>query len=217
MQMKRTKLVVIDHGFGTAKVFSGLFSSVALYHNKRQITKDSVILFEGGTDIGVRFYGEKRGERTQLPHYLRDAYEAEAFYTAMRFGAACIGICRGAQLLTALNNGKIIQDVSNHTKDHLVTVKDGETFLSTSCHHQMMNPFVLPPEKYEIIGWTATPISNYYLDGNDEQSFIPEIEPEIVYFPFTKCLCIQGHPEWALPSSRYRKICNDLAKQLLLL
>lgn len=214
--MKRDTLIVITQGFKTGRVFSRLFPKVEHYHNKNQIKKNTVVVFEGGTDIQSRLYSQVQGSRTQWPDRIRDAYEIEAFQLAMKAGAACIGICRGAQLLTALNNGSIIQDVTGHHTPHLVETKDKKTFEATSCHHQMMNPFVLPENKYEVLAWAAPPQSTRYLDGHDEQSNIPEIEPEIVYYPQSKCLCVQGHPEWAEEESAFCLYCRMLVRENLL-
>ncbi len=214
--MKRDTLIVITQGFKTGRVFSKLFPKIEHYHNKNQIKKNTVIVFEGGTDIQSRLYNQAQGSRTQWPDRVRDAYETEAFQLAMKAGAACIGICRGAQLLTALNKGSIIQDVTDHCTPHPIETSNRDVFEVTSCHHQMMNPFVLPDNKYEILAWSAPPQSTRYLDGNDEQSVIPDIEPEVVYYPQSKCLCIQGHPEWALESSMFHTYCNLLVREKLL-
>jgi hypothetical protein len=48
---------------------------------------------------------------------------------------------------------------------------------------------------------------------------IPEMEkhpePEIVYFPQTRFLAIQGHPEWMSAQPGFRKLCVDLVREYL--
>ena len=85
----------------------------------------------------------------------RDIYEKAIFEEACKNNKNIIGICRGSQLLTALNGGKLIQDVTNHAlaSGHNIRILDEDIIMTaTSTHHQMMYPFNLPKEDYKLIG-----------------------------------------------------------------
>jgi len=164
---------------------------------------------------------------TQASQIRRDALESQVFHMAVSRGASMIGICRGAQLITALCGGSLFQDVAGHCSgDHLIKTESGRVLKTTSVHHQMMNPFVLPADEYKVIAWAGIidharpgafdPISSIYLDGNDDMSSIPDIEPEVVWYPKQKALCIQGHPEFAADGSQFVSYCRDLVKEYIL-
>ena len=187
-----------------------------------QITKDCILLFEGGTDISSELYGEARGHWTQEPDVARDVWEQKYFNMAKACGAGMIGVCRGAQLLCALNGGHIIQHVKGHNCGrHVMIAKAGPTaeemaIYTTSVHHQMMNPYVLPKEDWASLAWMKTPLSNKYRGQEDKKIKISNLykdwrEQEIVWFPKTHCLCIQGHPEYyANDTSMFVYFCRLL-------
>src|SRR5690606_17623115 len=72
-----------------------------------------IVLFTGGEDVSPSLYGEENVLSFSNPD--RDIYEKAMFEEACKNNKNIIGICRGSQLLTALNGGKLIQDVTNHT------------------------------------------------------------------------------------------------------
>jgi gamma-glutamyl-gamma-aminobutyrate hydrolase PuuD len=225
------KLITVDFGFGTADVFKGLFISSGEYKVPKQIDDNTVVCFEGGVDIDTQLYDEPRGKWTGYPHQVRDDLEVSVANLAISRGAGMIGVCRGAQLLTTLAGGKLFQHVTNHDYPHLIKTNQGKRFSVTSSHHQMMNPFVLSDNEYQLLAWTsgsrerdrnitlAVPecaISSVYYNGWNREEFIPEKEPEVIWYPKIRALCIQGHPEWASEKSIFRQYCQDLVKQFLL-
>lgn len=165
-----------------------------------------IIIFTGGADVNPKLYNEKVGNRTWYDAS-RDAFELNEFERVKNLNKLIVGICRGAQLLTVLNGGKLIQDVLNHagcgnhdiilTKDPLNKEFKDEDMNITSLHHQMMYPFELPKENYRVLAYTDYKSKNHYLNGDNISIDVPEhfVEPEIVYYPKTNSLCIQGHPE----------------------
>jgi len=157
-----------------------------------------LVMWTGGEDIDPALYGEKQGFRTWF-NPARDKYEVEAFEQLK--DKPKIGICRGGQLLTALSGGKLIQHVSHHGQTHLMQTIDGRTMVTSSLHHQMMMPYS-SKEPYELLAWSKGKISSCYLNGDDKESEEMKdrsgeyfCEPEIIYWPNTNSLCIQGHPE----------------------
>lgn len=159
-----------------------------------------LVLFVGGEDVYPGYYSQKTGSNTKY-NDKRDSYEKSCLFD--RFpNTPKLGICRGAQLLTVLNDGELIQDVSGHnnSKNHNIQLDlpyNTGIYEITSTHHQMMYPFNLLKKQYQIIAYSEYFLSDKYLNGNDRNIELPLnfVEPEIIYYPETKSLCIQGHPE----------------------
>jgi gamma-glutamyl-gamma-aminobutyrate hydrolase PuuD len=185
------------------------------------MTKEDILILEGGSDISPEIYGEKQGKFTIPSARKRDAYEIEAFRRAQDAGAAVIGICRGAQLATALLGAPLIQHVNGHESGpHKIKLDTGETLLTSSVHHQMMYPFALNKDEYRLIAWSDERKSTVYLNGKNENiiNSLPEdfVEPEIVWYPGIRTLAIQGHPEYQQPGEQFRTLCVNLAKELII-
>ena len=108
-----------------------------------------ILVYTGGADINPVLYGQTPHHLTRATNPKRDKLEA-ASYFANEKTKFKVGICRGAQLLNALNGGNMIQhDLSGqHTKPHGLIVWDYPRFTEitqldrgvASTHHQMMLP-----------------------------------------------------------------------------
>ena len=87
----------------------------------------------------------------------------------------------------------------------------------TSSHHQMLYPFDLNENDYELIAYSEFFKSSTYLNGNNEEIELPLnfLEPEIVYYKNTNSLCIQGHPEWNHCEEKTSKMCLNLINKYL--
>lgn len=182
----------------------------AKYYKNNEI---NLLLFTGGEDVHPKYYHENVGGHTYY-NVKRDEREIE-LYKILK-DVPKLGICRGGQLLTVLNGGKLIQYVNGHSTNHDMFLTDCDKFITTtSSHHQMMFPWS-SPNKFHILGCSFG-LSNTYLDGNNQEIFpmIKVIEPEIIYWPKTNCLCIQGHPEWGDVNSDFTEICNFYVDLLL--
>ena len=161
--------------------------------------KIDLVLFTGGEDVYPGYYNQNTGSHTKY-NEKRDSYERCLFDNFPN--TPKLGICRGSQLLTVLNGGSLVQHIEGHTNGQLHdiqlnTVYDHNVYSITSTHHQMMYPFNMEDSKYQIVGHSKYHLSDKYLNGYDENIELPSnfVEPEIVYYPETKSLCIQGHPE----------------------
>lgn len=188
--------------------------------------RNSIILFTGGTDVNSFAYNQKPHSSNDIPDMERDFLESSLFEFIKRAkNIVFVGICRGAQHLTVLNGGKLIQHVTNHDRAHsasLIEITDNnkinklQDFLTNSSHHQMMYPFNLKKDQYRIIAASSYFLSEVYMKNNEEEFILPEkfIEPEIVHYPFTNSLCIQGHPEWNKNGiGSFRSIVSQLINQ----
>lgn len=218
------RLIVLST-WGCEKPFRDLYDSVVRVPRGQllsvSITPDDTLVLEGGTDIGASFYGERPGKYTSVPDVLRDRVENRAILDFADTGGSILGICRGAQFVTAFLGGKLIQHVSGHSahRGHPIVTDKGQTLWSSSLHHQMMYPYYLPRESYRILAHCPTPRSRIYLDGKDRdmRQFFPTdfVEPEIVWYPKIRALAIQGHPEYQTLESKFVQHCRSLVKEFI--
>ena len=184
---------------------------------KKNLNEADIALFTGGADINPALYGEKKGSRTYC-FEARDEYEVAYYNKCKALGIPMLGICRGGQLFCAMEGAALIQH-SSHPYDHKVTTKDGEEYWINSMHHQqfLLDPTILGKEiDCEIIAW-AENISHTHLDENDVEYDLPENyrEPEVCFFPESKALAIQCHPE-CIDNKRTMKWFEGLVRTYLL-
>ena len=152
-----------------------------------------LVLFTGGEDVDPSLYNRKSHPTTSSNLY-RDKKEKSAFEQAKDLDKPMLGICRGSQLLCVLNGGILVQHQDNPAYIHKMHMHDGKDILISSTHHQAAFPYVMPADKYKILGWT-----NGISDFHYGQSWLEELNPprecEVVYYSENRCLGIQGHPE----------------------
>lgn len=192
-----------------------------VYGGKELGKGDGCVVIWGGGDISPTIYGQKPAKYCGADEKLsrRDELEVEIAKAAIANGIPIIGVCRGAQLMCALSGGSLIQHVNGHGSSHEITTRDGEKYTTTSLHHQMMFPW---ETDHELIAWSSPPRSDTYLvEDNQEVEFdetqpnYEKREPEIVVFPSTKTLAIQGHPELMKSHHSFVGYCNQLIKSQL--
>lgn len=162
-----------------------------------------LVVLTGGSDIGPELYGQHRhGSTYAAPG--RDEREIRAIKAARELGKPMAGICRGAQLLNALNGGSMWQDVDKHVvRGHICTdVRTKKEFFMTSTHHQMM----IPGPDAELVAIAAE--TSYKKKMSDLVKSPKEIidkkredDVEVLYYPKDKAFCIQGHPEYFIEGS----------------
>jgi GMP synthase-like glutamine amidotransferase len=167
----------------------------------KDISDATLLLIGGGQDISPDLYKAKKSVYTAGVTPRRDSVESSDFNAAFQMGIPIIGICRGAQLACALSGGKLIQHVTNHSGDHRITYLDGSIHEVTSIHHQMLYPYDMPKNSYEVIAWSTINRSRtYVIDDstvyNESLPFEDFKEPEITWLKNTNSLGIQGHPEF---------------------
>lgn len=173
------------------------------------------LIIWGGADISPSIYNQKPNKWCGAGNVVsaRDRLELGMAHKAIELGIPIIGICRGAQLMCAMSGGALVQHVDNHAGGYheIVTFED-ETYKCPSLHHQMMWPWAFPGEEdgpeapeMKMLAWCPKNRSEKHYgppsNPDDIQSdpvelALPGPEPEIVWFPKTKSLCIQSHPEF---------------------
>lgn len=209
------------------KFLSDFFDIKTIVYNKESQKKDDVdlLLFTGGEDVDPSHYDENKGKYT-FSNINRDQLEISLYNKYIYLPK--LGICRGAQFLTVMSGGKLIQHVEGHDLGHHYIDSNNELLLNymssksglyvTSTHHQMMYPYNLDKNSYQLIGWSKKFLSNIYLNGNDENIELPDyfLEPEIIYYKRHKALAIQGHPEYNNATMEFKLACISLINYLLL-
>lgn len=186
------------------------------------------VLFGVGTDINPTLYGQHAGSYTQQPDNDRDRFEKTMFKMCENLNIPMIGICRGAQLITAMTGGSLVQHISGHAGSrHDIETVDGRTINVNSYHHQMCVPrFSERRYNAQIIGHTITPRSRRYLGQEDvdlaNQYEWLHLEPEVIVFgkipgsTRPNCLAIQGHPEWETPGSPFWNYTLELTEKYII-
>lgn len=167
----------------------------------KEVTESAadIVIFSGGADVDPHLYGHGVHPTTGCD-LRRDRYEVEVF--ARTHAKVRVGICRGGQFLNVMSGGKMFQDVNNHGGTHKCYYTDqrGETheFSVTSTHHQMMMPDTTKSQLWGYADictrketdkerWVLQPGGSNWVVGPDS---------EIVWYPKTRALCFQPHPEY---------------------
>lgn len=145
------------------------------------------IFFMGGTDVDPAVYGAVREPTTQHPDKRRDEFEVAVYEMFKETSVYLFGICRGAQLLNVLNGGKMIQECGYRGGEADIVVKgnilfegDPDTLVNTKhtvCHHQGIQVEITKIDP------------NIWAQSIDHLDYL-------FYYPETRSLGIQGHPEW---------------------
>jgi gamma-glutamyl-gamma-aminobutyrate hydrolase PuuD len=147
-----------------------------------------LIQFTGGSDVTPSYYGAAKHARTWNDPE-RDAVEADIFHKYSDKPMA--GICRGGQFLNVMHGGSMWQHINGHMAWHNVDWEDGNKYLMSSDHHQMMRP----TDKAHII---ATAFLSSFRETEDGKNVDPDFEDiEVVYYD--GALCYQPHPEYVGP------------------
>lgn len=193
--------------------------TISYIQNKEDINKvkeasplPDLIIFTGGADVNPRYYAENLGKFTSC-NTERDDVDFEVAQTFRSIPK--LGICRGSQFLTVQAGGKLIQHVTGHTQSHPITTRRGNEYKMTSTHHQMCYPYDI--NGYKLLAWSTRYRSATYLDGNNKEIELPGnfLEPEIMYYPNTNALAIQGHPEFGNCPKETSEFCIKLVEKLL--
>ena len=149
------------------------------------------LILWGGNDIDSTIYGEPPlVGYIQHPNKHRDRVEIAEYERAVKNKCPIIGICRGAQLVCALNGGKLIQHSIPETFNHDIYTKDGHVLPRVpSAHHQIM----VPQGNFELLAWDVGQSKVMHKPG---EWGVVENTPEVLWYPEIRAFCVQGHPEW---------------------
>lgn len=203
--MKKIKIYVVGGAIGYA---NWMLNNTLV----DDIKEADLVVFTGGEDVNPKYYNSPK-HWTTMYNDNRDKEEIIIFKEALSLNKHIIGICRGSQFLCVMNGGELVQDQPNPHYIHPMKTDTEELFV-TSTHHQAAYPFKLNKEDYKIIGWTEGMLKHHVNGDNIE--LLPEKECEIVYYPKTKCLGIQSHPEMIYPpKSNLEHTSTEYMRKLL--
>ena len=168
-------------------------------HMNTPITDDMIasidfVLLTGGTDISPAIYHQERGDHTDTPDTDRDFLEVSLIKKCLVLGVPVIGICRGAQLLSSVLGGRLIQHDTDgyHMGSHDLHLSNGFTLENCYANHHQL---IIPPSDSKVIA--------KHKDVN-----------EIIYHPGAG-LSVQYHPEWHMSHDRQFKYFFRLIHDLL--
>lgn len=183
---------------GNGAGYGSMFTRAGWELANNPLTAD-LIQFTGGEDVTPALYGEERHRYTGNS-LNRDVHEAGFFAIAERLNIPMAGICRGGQFLNVMSGGKMYQHVDEHAtgERHLLTdLETGKVISVSSTHHQMMRA----GKGGELIATARLGgYKEHMLDGQIAKCEEPdEPDTEVVYYPDTKALCFQPHPEFFQP------------------
>jgi len=160
-----------------------------------------LICFTGGRDVNPNLYFADPDPTTDSPNYKRDAECVALYNFAVANGLPCVGICRGAQFITVMQGGSLIQNVDQmHPAFHNVVMTEGpnENMIVSSGHHQAM----LPHRTVQVI-------------GKADDGIVEITHKERGGHGGPNELCVQGHPEWCKPEHEFRVWFLDAVKHML--
>lgn len=202
-------MIVNSKGFDpkNLKVFIGkpmLGNEIHMFRSRgfeltQNINESDIVVFTGGADISPSLYGEKPHQRTG-PVFTRDQRELMMYRKS--HGKFRFGICRGGQLLNVLSGGKLWQDVDHHNSgDHqILDVLTGRKLMATSVHHQAFRPgkgaIVIAVAK--VSTRKESEHDTWFKGGVKNGAW--ETDYEVLFYPETRSLCIQSHPEFCEPN-----------------
>jgi len=168
-------------------------------------------IFWGGADVDPSLYKRERSNMCGRSNIDKDLQENKRMEELIEQGVPIIGICRGAQLLNVVNGGILVQHIEGHAigRQHWCTnIETGDTFEVSSTHHQMM----VAHQDGQILFKDYEGAPGVHWDNVNEKYHYNYVT-EVVYYPATKSLCIQPHPEWMKQDSPFVNWINDFIKQ----
>lgn len=194
---------IVGGGYAEEKMFRDHIG----YDTTRAKTLADLFVFTGGEDINPKIYGETPHHSVSHWTDSRDAYEID-MYQGINKDTLKVGICRGGQLLNLMNGGKMVQHTDAHHGNHLIRLNNNSMLMTNSVHHQQM----IPGPDAEVLA--CSNVSNLqYINGiwrhRDKKEIEPWSEAEIIWYPKTNSLCIQGHPEYPEAPKGFKELVWD--------
>lgn len=181
------KVLVVGGCYVTARLFISRGMEVV-----NSVEEADLVCFTGGEDVNPALYGQKCHAWTHF-NDARDEREMIVFDKCVKAGKPVVGICRGGQFLNVLSGGAMYQHVTKHGNPHNITdLRTGEVVYVSSTHHQMMKP----SESGIIIAVATEGGSREWYNGEVREFEISDTDIEVVFYPETKALCFQPHPEY---------------------
>jgi gamma-glutamyl-gamma-aminobutyrate hydrolase PuuD len=159
----------------------------------------TLVCFTGGSDVSPSFYNEHKHPYSSI-NPQRDEEESNFFFHTKKNSIPMVGICRGGQFLNVMNGGRMYQHVEGHCGDHYMQDQiTKDCILVSSTHHQMMRPSF---DAFIVASTDVCIKEKQFMSPLGEVPIIlatppkEEADIEVVFYPKTKSLCFQPHPEF---------------------
>jgi hypothetical protein len=123
-----------------------------------------------------------------------------------------VGFGWGAHLLAVYNGAKIIQSLDGHDEPHPVMVDGIGVITCRVPHTQAMTPYTLLPEKYQVLAYSFCGKNRVLAPGSTLNT---SIDFEILYFPETRSLCVEGYFGYIGPADNYIVAIRQIIMNLL--
>lgn len=206
VEWSQYRVYVIGHNRAVERIF----------HEKgiplvTSIKNASIVVWTGGADVSPSLYREK-AHPTTVVNKKRDQWEKACYETASDGKRLLVGICRGGQFLNVMNGGTLWQDVTGHAigGEHPMLYMDEisptlireRPFMVNSTHHQMIVPNSRAGVVWGKAGMSTRKTAGFRLNNGEGDYFTIHPHPghqsdcEICWYPRTKSLCFQPHPEY---------------------
>jgi len=210
--------------YGANRIIQGAINHLSVEATVTpRIREADLCVFFGGADVHPKLYHQEVHPLTAL-NIDHDLVDIALLKSIMRRGCPTIGICRGAQFLTVMAGGRLVQHITGHSVgDHKIQVADKLNFTYnntpvselkvTSTHHQMMFPFT-SDESFKLLGWAKKLSTAYELTSFKDQLINVPCEPELVVWPKRKFVCAQYHPEMQGATDVSMKLLFDAYKEV---
>lgn len=195
--------VLREHYFDAVSKAGGI--PVGLDLNNEMVAEyvelvDGLLLPGGDYDIPPEFYGESSVHQTTVTKSERLDYDVAIATAFLQADKPVLGICAGQQLLAAMHDGKLIQDIASEIPAALEHYKG----LRTEAVHEIS---VVPGTQFhEIVGVDTMQVNSHHhqavKDGVGD--FVVSARSadgvvEAIEFPDKKfCLGFEWHPEFLI-------------------
>ena len=210
------RVYVTGHDDMIGRFFEKYLGYEAVYD---RMEHHDILCLSGGGDISPALYGQDN-DHSQGILVGRDLDEIKEYFHALMKRIPIIGICRGAQLLWALNGGILHQHriQTGYESDGLHPMRRmddenafdlGDPLYINSTHHQMMA--LLPYSGIISNVWVSTHTDPFRKPGSDA----PETEHHVEMFAVhsKKILAMQFHPEYKrFPEDTRNKVIEDIKR-----
>ncbi len=176
------------------KAFADMFVRAQCTRASDIETADLVV-FTGGSDVNPLLYGESPHSLTYFDPK-RDEADMEIYSMCLKEGIPMFGVCRGAQFLHVMHNGKLYQHVDNHNGDHHMWDVRAKQMIKnvSSVHHQLC----IPNEQngMEIIADAYKSQERWKNDKEKDTGPRTAYDCEAFFYRETCSFGVQGHPEY---------------------
>ena len=178
--------------------------------------KADVVCFSGGADISPSIYNHPT-HKSVWGNSPRDRVEVDLYNKCREVDKPIAGICRGLQLLNAMEGGYLYQNITGHFRTHPVKVKSSPMFEVevSSIHHQMVEPN-WEREDLLILLEADEQIERTSWNGEEWVTEMGGSEIEGLFYGDSKCMGVQGHPEYMPDGHEFQKLWFNFIKEYLL-